>query len=90
MSLSRPSNAQLAQEILELLQRRRPDATICPSEVARQHGEQWRELMPRVREAASLLGRDGRVVSTRKGIVVEAQDPGGPIRLGRGPRFPAG
>lgn len=76
-------------EILALLAQRAPGTTICPSEVARRHGDGWRELMPAVREAAAGLAAQGSVVATRSGVQVDPLAPGGPIRLGRGTRFPS-
>lgn len=75
---------RLEDRILTLLARRRPGATICPSEVAREvAGRDWRPLMPAVREAAARLAADGRVRVTRRGVEVDAREPGGPIRIGR-------
>ena len=86
--MAAPTRRQLADEVVALLRRRRDGATICPSEVARRHGEGWRELMPAVREAAAELAGDGVVVVTRGGQPVDAFSGGGPVRIGRGPRFP--
>lgn len=69
-----------------LLDRRAPDATICPSDVARAlvDGEAaWRALMPDVRRIAATLAAQGLLRVTRRGEVVIATSPGGPIRLGR-------
>lgn len=68
-----------------LLDERRPDATICPSEVARalRPDGDWRALMPRVRQVAQALAQQQRLRVTRAGQVVDATSGGGPIRLGR-------
>jgi len=71
------------QVIIDLLQRRAPDATICPSEAARAvaDGEEWRMEMERVRRAARRLHRAGRIQITQKGQVVSPDRAKGPIRL---------
>lgn len=80
------SQPAIEESIFSLLAARRDGATICPSEVARAlqpNNGAWRELMPRIREVAAELASDDRLVVTRRGVVVDATDPGGPIRLGR-------
>lgn len=72
----------IALLILELVARRGPGKTICPSEVARALGGDWRAHMPFVREVAARLAAEGRIVVTQKGRVVEADRAVGPIRLG--------
>lgn len=85
-----PAPAEIAAAILAGVARRRPGATLCPSEVARalagQDGD-WRALMPAVRDAAALLLADGRIAVTQRGRAVAA-DIAGPIRLGRPPAGP--
>ena len=82
----------LASSILDLLRQRAPEASICPSEVARAqpgHAAQWRGLMPSVREAAVALARCGEVEITQRGTPLDPNVPMiGPVRLRRGPRFP--
>ena len=56
--------------------------TICPSEVARALGEDWRALMPLVRGVAAEMAARGAVAVTQKGVAVEATLARGPIRLG--------
>lgn len=89
----RPRDRALEYHLLELLARRAPDATICPSEAARIVGEDdeelWRPLMEPARRAARRLVAADRVVILQKGRPV---DPGafrGPIRVGRGKAFVA-
>lgn len=82
------SAAAIEETILGLLAQRQPDATICPSEVARALGiddRPWRELMPQVRQVAQGLAMQGRLRVTRGGVPVDATRGGGPIRLGRPP-----
>lgn len=77
----------IAASIDRLLAARRAGATICPSEVARDlHGDDevaWRGVMPEVRRVAARLAADGALRVTRGGEEVDAESPGGPIRLGR-------
>ncbi len=83
----------LAAAIISLLHHRLPDASICPSEVARMAcpaNAEWRTLMAPVRKAAARLARERIIVITRKGKALDPQDIGrGPIRLRRGPAFPS-
>jgi len=79
-------------EIISLLRKRAPDASICPSDVARAlaTGEHaWRALMQPVRDAAANMARKSLIVITQGERHI---DPGevdrGPIRLRRGPSFP--
>ena len=74
----------LERSIRELIVRRDPDKTICPSEAARAvGGADWRELMPDAREAAARLASAGEIVVTQRGEPVDALSARGPIRLGR-------
>jgi hypothetical protein len=76
----------ITDTIERLLQARRPDATICPSEVARDligDDGPWRAAMPALRAVAATMVEAGRLRVTRRGVDVEATSPGGPIRLGR-------
>lgn len=79
-----PKDAQLRQAIATLLAAREPPATICPSEVARAAApDAWRALMPRVREVAFAMARQGRIEVRQKGQPVAPDPPPrGPIRLG--------
>lgn len=83
----------LAATIVELLARRAPTATLCPSEVARAlctDEAAWRALMPAVRDAAFVLARRGAIDITQGGTTRDPDAPlVGPIRLRRGPAFPA-
>ena len=87
--LAAVDDAAIAATIDALIDARADGATICPSEVARaltSEGDAWRPAMPAVRRVAACLAHDGRIVVTRRGTVVDAESPGGPIRLGRPPR----
>ena len=85
-------NATPKNAILELLLDRAPDATICPSEVARamaraRDGQDtdWRLFMPDVHEAVDVLIAEGRVRLSWKGQPCPART--GPYRLHRGQNF---
>ncbi|WP_211208804.1 DUF3253 domain-containing protein [Aeromicrobium marinum] len=81
-----PTDRALEASILTLLDARADDATICPSEAARQvGGEQWRELMEPARRAARRLVEAGRVQITQAGHVVDPSTAKGPIRIRRTP-----
>lgn len=66
---------------LSLLARRAPDATICPSEVARAIAPDWRGAMPAVHAAIDALIRDGLVRLSWKGRALATRS--GPYRIGR-------
>jgi hypothetical protein len=79
------SEPEIHDAILQLLARRRPGASICPSEIARGTGrDDWRSLMPAIRSAAAELARQGRLVVLQNGEVLPADANAweGPIRLG--------
>ncbi len=74
----------LKAAIFALLSKRQPGATICPSEAARaiiQPGEDWRILMPNVRQVAKDLASLGQIQVTQAGQVVDIRSASGPIRL---------
>jgi hypothetical protein len=74
--------ARLERTIQELLDRRRPDASICPSEAARAlDPEAWRDLMPAARAAAGRLAASGAVEVTQGGRVVDVATAHGPVRV---------
>lgn len=74
----------LEAAIIELLDARARDASICPSEAARAvGGEGWRELMEPSRRAARRLVAEGRVVITQQGKVVDPSTAKGAIRIRR-------
>lgn len=70
---------------LALLARRAPDATVCPSEVARviaaagPDPAAWRDAMPSVHGAVDRLLRDGLVRLSWKGQAL--QERSGPYRI---------
>lgn len=78
---------RLARVILELLERRDPGATICPSEAARAAAgagaaeEEWRALMDPVRRTARDLVAQGSVEVVQHGEPVDPAVARGPIRI---------
>jgi hypothetical protein len=76
---------QLEDAILDLLARRAPTATICPSDAARAVGDEgsWRDLMDPARAAAARLVESGDVEITQGGRVVDLATAKGPIRIRR-------
>jgi hypothetical protein len=75
---------------LALLDERSPEATICPSEVARKMSdeaqgggekENWRAAMPAVHEAIDRLVAEGVVSLSWKGVALPQRD--GPYRIRR-------
>jgi hypothetical protein len=76
------SSAALEDAILRLLEERGVDKTICPSEAARAvGGDDWRDSMPAVREAAQRLVVRGSIVVTQEGQIVDGNTARGPVRL---------
>ena len=74
----------LEQVIGTLLDRRRPEVSICPSEAARAvDPEGWRELRPAARAAAGRLAAAGAVEVTQGGVVVDVGSARGPVRIRR-------
>ncbi|QFT79779.1 hypothetical protein FIU89_04085 [Roseovarius sp. THAF27] len=69
---------EIAEELMRLARARGAGKTFCPSEAARVLSEEWRDLMPRVREVAAGLP----LVATQKGVAVDPVEATGPIRLG--------
>ncbi|MFI9771298.1 DUF3253 domain-containing protein [Streptomyces sp. NPDC052415] len=89
--VERPADERLDQHleraILELLERRDPAATICPSDAARAvyegDGDGWRALMEPARRAAGRLVDAGLVEITQGGRPVAPATARGPIRIRR-------
>ena len=77
-------DARLEAAIRDLLERRAPTSTICPSDAARAVGDDdWRELMEPARQAARRLVERGEVEITQKGEAVDVDAARGPIRIRR-------
>lgn len=63
------------------LDRRRPDATICPTDAARLLGADWRAHLPAVHAAARRLAAAGAVELRQQGL--PCTEPRGAYRIGR-------
>jgi hypothetical protein len=80
-------SGRLEAALLELLDRRAPGATACPSEAARQVSgspddpDAWRPLMEPARDAVRRLVADGAVEVTQRGEVVDLDTARGPVRV---------
>ncbi|MFF6806133.1 DUF3253 domain-containing protein [Streptomyces sp. NPDC012616] len=85
--IARQASRRLERAILELLERRGPTATICPSDAARAvyegDDDGWRALMEPARRAARRLVTAGEVEITQVGRPVEPAEARGPIRIRR-------
>src|SRR6476469_2018977 len=69
------------ERLLDALSR---DASVCPSEAAREVGaDDWRELMEPARSAARRLVAAGRAEITQGGRVIDPDHAKGPIRVRR-------
>lgn len=75
------SGTRTEQVILDLLHRRDPGKTICPSEAAKALAEDWRPRMDEVRRAAQRLIDAGAIVATQHGQVIDPASARGPVRL---------
>jgi Protein of unknown function (DUF3253) len=89
---TRSMSVDIPKTILTLLAERAPEASICPSDVARELApedeERWRALMPQIRAVAARMAAAQRIRITRGEAQLDPGDlSGGPIRLRRGDRF---
>lgn len=71
-------SARLRSVILDLALARGRGRSFCPSEAARILAEDWRSLMPEVREVAAGMPE---IMATQGGVEVDPVTAGGPIRL---------
>ncbi|MEL7487083.1 MAG: DUF3253 domain-containing protein [Pseudomonadota bacterium] len=70
------------EAIIDLVEARGAEKSICPSEAARRlDADDWRNLMPTVRAAAARLADEGRVVVMQRGEAVDPRAAKGPIRI---------
>lgn len=77
-----PPDAQtLRRAILARAASAAPGASFCPSEVASALSDDWRPLMPAIREAAAKLADQGLLIATQRGTPVDPRTARGPIRL---------
>lgn len=81
-------SGDLKRAIVDKLASRDESSSICPSDVAREHGgDEWRDLMQPVRDAAQLLADEGTVIITQGDQTVDLATVKGPIRIRRGPKW---
>lgn len=73
----RPGDDAIAAVLMDLAHQRGADKSFCPSEAARALSDNWRPLMPRVRDVAAGLP----LQATQKGQPVDPRHARGPIRL---------
>jgi hypothetical protein len=77
--------AALESAMLSLVATRGPGSTACPSEAARavagDHPDQWGPLMQPARRVAVALMKQGRLIITRKGRIVDPDDFKGVYRI---------
>jgi hypothetical protein len=76
----------LRQKIIDLLQARKPESSICPSDAPRALFTEWREHMPNVRRVALEMAQAGTIAITQDGVAVDLEKFAsggvvGPIRL---------
>ncbi|WP_199221039.1 DUF3253 domain-containing protein [Coraliomargarita sinensis] len=69
--------------ILKLLQARQENATICPSEAARDvfDRSEWSARMTLVRDVAAGMASEGQIEFCQKGEAVDPATVRGPVRL---------
>jgi hypothetical protein len=81
---------RIAATARALLRHREPGSTICPSDVARTvGGSTWRPTMEAVRAVAAELASTGELVVLQQAEpVADLSTVRGPVRYGRGSRFP--
>lgn len=72
---------RIREVLMQLAGERREGCTFCPSEAARRLSDDWRPLMPRVREVAAELMAEGRLVCTQRGEPAHPLQSKGAIRL---------
>jgi hypothetical protein len=84
--LNSNTDAILRNKIIELLQARKPESSICPSDAPRAIFVEWRDYMPQVRRVAFEMAQAGVIVITQRGVPVDLEKFAsgtvvGPIRL---------
>ena len=72
-----PSDDVIGAALMAMAQARGTGKSFCPSEVARALSDDWRPLMPRIRQVAATLP----LMATQRGREVAPDTARGPIRL---------
>lgn len=82
-------NGAIGASISTMLAARKPESSICPSEVARElwSADEWCDHMDDVRAVAAELANQGRVRITQGDNEVDLAEVKGPIRIRRGPKW---
>jgi hypothetical protein len=80
-SSSAQSSINYRVVILDLLNKRGPGKTICPSEILPLELKKDRDVMEEVRESAKLLVLENIIEITQSGKVIDPNSIKGPIRL---------
>lgn len=82
VTTQRPTAHEIREAILDLVQQRGPEKSVCPSEVARRLAtDDWRALMDTVRTMAHRLVEEGRILVTQGGRPVDIRTTKGAVRL---------
>jgi len=79
------NNKAISDEIMRHVLECGHGKTLCPSQVARSLSraeDEWRALMPWIREVATALAIEGMIMVTQQGVPVDLQKAKGPVRLG--------
>jgi hypothetical protein len=80
--------ATLRQHLLEKVQARGAEKSICPSEVARDlGGAEWRSLMEPIRNVGAELVESGEILALQRGQSVHPLSAKGPIRFQLKPKI---
>jgi len=75
-------DSTIEETILTIAKQRGPEKSTCPSEVARLlFPADWRKHMEAIRDVATDLHRQGKVIITQKGLPVDVDHIKGPIRI---------
>ena len=75
------SSINYREAILDLLNKRGPGKTICPSEILPLELKKDKDVMEEVRESAKLLVLENKIEITQSGKVIDPNSIKGPIRL---------
>ncbi|WP_256478169.1 DUF3253 domain-containing protein [Corynebacterium stercoris] len=80
---------KIRTSIREMIEARKPESSICPSEVARAlfSADAWRDRMDDVRAVAAEMAAEGLVRITQGDAEVDIATVKGPIRIRRGPMW---
>lgn len=80
------SDDDIQRTLQQLAVERNEGSTFCPSEAARRLAQDWRPLMPRIREVAAEMLSEGRLICTQRGQPAHPLTTRGAIRLAHPPQ----